>query len=105
MAPTTQLTRRLQCYLHKWSRQTGEHLPVCKLRHYICFPSWGTFGLVFWVSRPLDSREWMASLITLSGDIETNPGPTFYCSLCSKPIVDYKSSILCQNSFKNHLVH
>ena len=34
----------------------------------------------FSVSRPMDPLMWLAGLLALSGDVETNPGP---CDMCS----------------------
>ena len=40
----------------------------------------------FSVSRPMDPLMWLAGLLALSGDVETNPGPstqTWTCDMCS----------------------
>ena len=34
------------------------------------------YSTVFSVSRPMDPLVWLAGLLALSGDVETNPGPT-----------------------------
>ena len=36
----------------------------------------GPYSIVFSVSRPVDPLMWLAGLLALSGDVETNPGPT-----------------------------
>ena len=45
----------------------------------------GPLDPVFWVGQPHESPMWLAELLlALSGDIETNPGPTF-CKTCHNP--------------------
>ena len=46
----------------------------------------GPYSSVFSVSRPMDPLMWLAGLLALSGDVETNPGPstqTWTCDMCS----------------------
>ena len=59
----------------------------------------------FWLSRPADPRAWLATLLlSKSGDIETNPGPTWTCELCRKQIYRNHISLRC-NSEATHWVH
>ena len=54
--------------------------------------------------RPAKAGTRPGILILLSGDIETNPGPTYICSLCNNRINNRQISILC-NSNSPHWVH
>src|SRR5207245_266905 len=71
-------------------------------------PEMETHLPVFWEGYPRDPRTWMAALLTLAGDIETNPGPpfkttpqqtTYICSLCNKVInIRRQWSIECNST-------
>ena len=61
----------------------------------------------FSVSRPMDPLMWLAGLLALSGDVETNPGPTtqtWTCDMCSTEITRRQTSYRC-NSSPSHWVH
>ena len=61
----------------------------------------------FSVSRPMDPLMWLAGLLALSGDVETNPGPTtqtWTCDMCSTEITGRQTSYKC-NSSPSHWVH
>ena len=61
----------------------------------------------FSVSRPMDPLMWLAGLLALSGDVETNPGPstqTWTCDMCSTEITRRQNSYRC-NSSPSHWVH
>ena len=67
----------------------------------------GPYSTVFWVSRPMDPLMWLAGLLALSGDVETNPGPstqTWTCDMCSTEITRRQTSYRC-NSSPSHWVH
>ena len=42
----------------------------------------GPYSTVFSVSRPMDPLMWLAGLLALSGDVETNPGPSTQTWTC-----------------------
>ena len=70
---------------------------------------WGP-DLPFWVSRPCGPAGWLALLLTKSGDVKTNPGPTtshkrvWICDICYKQIhVRKQISIRCNRI--EHWVH
>ena len=55
----------------------------------------GAYSTVFSVSRPMDPLMWLAGLLALSGDVETNPGPTtqtWTCDMCSTKITRRQTS-------------
>ena len=61
----------------------------------------------FSVCRPMDPLMWLAGLLALSGDVETNPGPstqTWTCDMCSTEITRRQTSYRC-NSSPSHWVH
>ena len=61
----------------------------------------------FSVSRRMDPPMWLAGLLALSGDVETNPGPstqTWTCDMCSTEITRRQTSYRC-NSSPSHWVH
>ena len=61
----------------------------------------------FSVYRPMDPLMWLAGLLALSGDVETNPGPitqTWTCDMCSTEITRRQTSYRC-NSSPSHWVH
>ena len=67
----------------------------------------GPYSTVFSVSRPMDPLNWLAGLLALSGDVETNPGPTtqtWTCDMCSTEITGRQTSYKC-NSSPSHWVH
>ena len=65
----------------------------------------GPYSTVFSVSRPMDPLMWLAGLLALSGDVETNPGPTTQtCDMCSTEITGRQTSYKC-NSSPSHWVH
>ena len=67
----------------------------------------GPYSTVFSVSRPMDPLMWLAGLLALSGDVETNPGPTtqtWTCDMCSTEITGRQTSYKC-NSSPSHWVH
>ena len=67
----------------------------------------GPYSTVFSVSRPMDPLMWLAGLLALSGDVETNPGPstqTWTCDMCSTEITRRQTSYRC-NSSPSHWVH
>ena len=58
----------------------------------------GPHSTVFSVSRPMDPLMWLAGLLALSGDVETNPGPTtqtWTCDMCSTEITGRQTSYKC----------
>ena len=64
----------------------------------------------FWASRPCGPAGWLALLLTKTGDVETNPGPTtlhkrvWICDICYKQIhVRNQISIRCNRI--EHWVH
>ena len=72
-----------------------------------CPSSEGPYSTVFSVSRPMDPLMWLAGLLALSGDVETNPGPTtqtWTCDMCSTEITGRQTSYKC-NSSPSHWVH
>ena len=67
----------------------------------------GPYSTVFSVSRPMDPLMWLAGLLALSGDVETNPGPTtqtWTCDMCLTEITRRQTSYKC-NSSPSHWVH
>ena len=67
----------------------------------------GPHSTVFSVSRPMDPLMWLAGLLALSGDVETNPGPTtqtWTCDMCSTEITGRQTSYKF-NSSPSHWVH
>ena len=70
---------------------------------------------LFSVCQPEVSPLWLASLLLLCGDIESNPGPTkpklnsthtkqiWTCSICTKTITHNQTSFLCHDT--DHWVH
>ena len=55
----------------------------------------------------MDPLMWLAGLLALSGDVETNPGPTtqtWTCDMCSTEITGRQTSYKC-NSSPSHWVH
>ena len=67
----------------------------------------GPYSTVFSVSRPMDPLMWLAGLLALSGDVETNPGPTtqtWTCDMCSTEITGRQTSYKCNRS-PSHWVH
>ena len=67
----------------------------------------GPYSTVFSVSRPMDPLMWLVGLLALSGDVETNPGPTtqtLTCDMCSTEITGRQTSYKC-NSSPSHWVH
>ena len=65
----------------------------------------GPYSTVFSVSRPMDPLMWLAGLLALSGDVETNHGPTTQtCDMCSTEITGRQTSYKC-NSSPSHWVH
>ena len=67
----------------------------------------GPYSTVFSLSRPMDPLMWLAGLLALSGDVETNPGPTnqtWTCDMCSTEITGRQTSYKC-NSSTSHWVH
>ena len=44
------------------------------------------------------------TILLLAGDIETNPGPTYTCALCTHQITNRQISLLC-NTTNTHWVH
>ena len=72
-----------------------------------CLSREGPYSTVFSVSRPMDPLMWLAGLLALSGDVETNPGPstqTWTCDMCSTEITRRQTSYRC-NSSPSHWVH
>ena len=60
----------------------------------------GPYSTVFSVSRPIDPLMWLAGLLALSGDVETNPGPTtqtWTCDMCSTEITGRQTSYKCNS--------
>ena len=83
-------------------KRTAKSAPItpCPLRE-------GPYSTVFSVSRPMDPLMWLAGLLALSGDVETNPGPTtqtWTCDMCSTEITRRQTSYRC-NSSPSHWVH
>ena len=67
----------------------------------------GPYSTVFSVSRPIDPLMWLAGLLALSGDVETNPGPstqTWTCDMCLTEITRRQTSYRC-NSSPSHWMH
>ena len=62
-------------------KRTAKSAPITP-----CHSRKGPYSTVFSVSRPMDPLMWLAGLLALSGDVETNPGPstqTWTCDMCS----------------------
>ena len=88
--------------VQKSTTRTAKSAPFnpCPLRE-------GPYSTVFSVSRPMDPLMWLAGLLALSGDVETNPGPTtqtWTCDMCSTEITGRQTSYKC-NSSPSHWVH
>ena len=86
----------------KGAKRTAKSAPInpCPSRE-------GPYSTVFSVSRPMDPLMWLAGLLALSGDVETNPGPTtqtWTCDMCSTEITGRQTSYKC-NSSPSHWVH
>ena len=67
----------------------------------------GVHGPAYLERRPMDPLMWLAGLLALSGDVETNPGPTtqtWTCDMCSTEIIRRQTSYRC-NSSPSHWVH
>ena len=67
----------------------------------------GPYSTVFSVSRPMDPLMWLAGILALSEDVETNPGPTtqtWTCDMCSTEITRRQTSYR-YNSSPSHWVH
>ena len=93
---------RLEDPSKKGTKRTAKSAPInpCPSRE-------GPYSTVFSVSRPMDPLMWLAGLLALSGDVETNPGPTtqtWTCDMCSTEITGRQTSYKC-NSSPSHWVH
>ena len=92
----------------KWNCLAKRYQPENCTKYSL--PSKGGSSPVFWEGHPLLSDGWMAALITLAGDIETNPGPPnlsaskYICPICTKPIYKNHISFLCYTS-NPHWIH
>jgi hypothetical protein len=75
-------------------------------RHIPALRKEGPIPFIFWVCRPVDPLTWLAELIALSGDIESNPGPTltWTCDICKDYITRHQTSIRC-NHTNDHWLH
>ena len=94
---------RLHCYRHLHK--------LC--RHNPCPQRWGPYS-IFWTSRPSLPAAWLALLLTNSGDVESNLGPTtqnkhtpviWMCDLCHKQINKKQTSTRCNHTHNTHWVH
>ena len=93
---------RLEDPSKKGTKRTAKSAPInpCPSRE-------GPYLTVFSVCRPMDPLMWLAGLLALSGDVETNPGPTtltWTCDMCSTEITGRQTSYKC-NSSPSHWVH
>ena len=69
-----------------------------------CHSREGPYSTAFSVSRPMDTLMWLAGLLALLGDVETNPGPTtqtWTCDMCSTEITGRQTSYKCNSSPSN----
>ena len=92
---------RLEDPSKKGTKRTAKSAPInpCPSRE-------GPYSTVFSVSRPMDPLMWLGGLLALSGDVETNPGPTtqtWTCDMCSTEITGRQTSYKC-NSSPSHWV-
>ena len=97
-----ELSQRLSCH--------SDHKLLCKLCRTFPSPAMGARFTVFWASRPCGPAGWLALLLTKTGDVETNQGPTtphkrvWFCDICYKQIhVRKQISIRC--NMIEHWVH
>ena len=91
---------RLEDPSKKRTKRTAKSAPINP-----CASREGPYSTVFSVSRPMDPLMWLAGLLALSGDVETNPGPTTQtCDMCSTEITGKQTSYKC-NSSPSHWVH
>ena len=84
LAKSVPASTRLEDPSRKGTTRTAKSAPFnpCPSRE-------GPYSTVFSVSRPMDPFMWLAGLLALSGDVETNPGPTtqtWTCDMCSTEI-------------------
>ena len=51
-----------------------------------------------------DPEWWKRAQLLLAGDVESNPGPMWYCAICTHKITSYQTSIQC-NHTTPHWIH
>ena len=47
---------------------------------------------------------WKRAQLLLAGEVESNPGPMWYCTICTHKIISYQTSIRC-NHTTPHWIH